>query len=265
MKPQKYANTAATIIDCFNAKLMTIGAARELWAQEVSAHEPVLALALSLRTKAQIIAKLEYFITWLNEFGRTVDAEAAHAEALEMVVEIEAAKEVMSDMAFHAYWLNCETMKLVKAQEQWNAMHDEALAMDLEFDDKAIYWTETVNMTDAHTEALEMDAAFNAEAARRSKLSVMRTIQNEIMEKPYLPALVEACHAEALEINAQVDSELAELCRVIAGVRRTLYRQEVKQDLIGAACRGVVDGIRERLGVIISRDMLPVITVRAAK
>ncbi|HBC0585279.1 TPA: hypothetical protein I3599_000532 [Enterobacter cloacae] len=54
---------------------------------------------------------------------------------------------------------------------------------------------------EAHAEALEM----NAETDRRRKLSVMRTIQNEIMEKPYLPALVEACHAEALEENKRFD------------------------------------------------------------
>lgn len=58
---------------------------------------------------------------------------------------------------------------------------------------------------EAHAEALEMDAEFNAEVIRRRKLSAMRTIQNEIMEKPYLPALVGACHAEALEENKRFD------------------------------------------------------------
>lgn len=76
---------------------------------------------------------------------------------------------------------------------------------------------------------------------------------------------VTRAHREALEINTQVDSELAKLCRVIAGVRRTLYKQETKQELIGAACRGIIDGLRERLGVKINRVMLPELTVRAGK
>lgn len=72
-------------------------------------------------------------------------------------------------------------------------------------------------------------------------------------------------HAEALEINSQVDSELAKLCRVIAGVRRSSFGIDAKADLIGAASRGLVDGLRERLGVQIDHYMLGDLVVRACK
>ncbi|MBJ8869879.1 hypothetical protein I5421_05970 [Citrobacter braakii] len=70
-------------------------------------------------------------------------------------------------------------------------------------------------------------------------------------------------HAEALEINAQVDAELCKLARVIAGVNRSTYKHETKAELIGAACAGVVDGLRERVGVVLSRDRLAETVTRA--
>lgn len=74
---------------------------------------------------------------------------------------------------------------------------------------------------------------------------------------------VEAAHAEALEINAQVNEELCKLARVIAGVNRSTYKHETKAQLIGAACAGVVDGLRERVEVVLSRDRLAETVARA--
>ena len=75
--------------------------------------------------------------------------------------------------------------------------------------------------------------------------------------------LVELAHAEALEINAQVNEELCKLARVIAGVNRSTYKNETKAQLIGAACAGVADGLRERVGVVLSRDRLAETVTRA--
>ncbi|MDT0637685.1 hypothetical protein RM437_06515 [Citrobacter werkmanii] len=75
--------------------------------------------------------------------------------------------------------------------------------------------------------------------------------------------LVETAHREALKINTQVNEELCKLARVIAGVNRSTYKHETKAQLIGAACAGVVDGLRERVGVVLSRDRLAETVTRA--
>lgn len=111
----------------------------------------------------------------------------------------------------------------------------------------------------AHAEALEMNAAMSMPVTETK--FTLYCVANDFVRK----SIFDGDHALALEVNALVDSELAKLCRVIAGIRRTLYRQETKQRLIGAACRTIVDGLRKRLNVAISPEMLPVITVRAAK
>ncbi|MGK3630396.1 hypothetical protein ACSLOU_00615 [Enterobacter cloacae] len=134
-----------------------------------------------------------------------------------------------------------------------------------------------------HGVALVMDAEFNAEKEVEAQREEIRSGEwvKEInagfnkenaeniakLEGMLMGACAdrEADHAEALEMNTQVDIELAKLCRVIAGVRRTSYKQKTKMDLIGAACRGVLDGLRERLGVAISRKMLPEVMYRAGK
>lgn len=68
---------------------------------------------------------------------------------------------------------------------------------------------------------------------------------------------------KAMEINAHVNEELCKLARVIAGVNRSTYKHETKAQLIGAACAGVVDGLRERVGVVLSRDRLAETVTRA--
>ncbi|WP_193147881.1 hypothetical protein [Citrobacter freundii] len=99
----------------------------------------------------------------------------------------------------------------------------------------------------AHAEALGMD------------------VQRDFYLSPaWRRQLVETAHREAVKTNVQVDVELRRLCRVIAGVNRSEYKQETKQQLIGAACRGVVDGLRERLGVVLSPGDLPETVERAA-
>lgn len=134
--------------------------------------------------------------------------------------------------------------------------HGVALVMDAEFNAEKKLSTQRDAIRSGEW-VKEINAGFNKENAEN-----IAKLENMLMGAC---ADKEADHVEALEINTQVDSELAKLCRVIAGVCRTLYRQETKAELIGAACRGVVDGLRERLGVVLSRDMLPELTVRAAK
>lgn len=65
-------------------------------------------------------------------------------------------------------------------------------------------------VSDAHAEALKM----NADTDRRRHLSVMASIQNTIMERDDLPALVEACHAAAHEMNDEYDIAKVNAARV---------------------------------------------------
>lgn len=51
-------------------KKATIASVRAYWISYVSDEQPALYLAKSLRTKAQIIARLRDLINWLNSFGR---------------------------------------------------------------------------------------------------------------------------------------------------------------------------------------------------
>lgn len=132
------------------------------------------------------IAAFTKYNAWLNEWF-TAQPETAQAEALEMDAEIDAAKEVMRDAAFNAYWLDCDTMKLVKAQAQWHAMHAEALEVNEAMGTEAQAEAELFNLLrysqfwggmdyaarrdaveEAHTEALGMNAAFDNSFHRRA-------------------------------------------------------------------------------------------------
>lgn len=61
--------------------------------------------------------------------------DACHAEALESQAETVASIAVINDKALNAYWLDCESMKIVVAYREWQAMRDEALAMNSAFDE----------------------------------------------------------------------------------------------------------------------------------
>ena len=111
----------------------------------------------------------------------------------------------------------------------------------------------------AHAEALE----FNLEVDQVAGDSQWDEWANQHDSRKTNAQKIESDHDEALEINAQVDAELCKLARVIAGVNRSTYKHETKSQLIGAACAGVVDGARERLGVILSRDRLVETVARA--
>ena len=104
----------------------------------------------------------------------------------------------------------------------------------------------------AHAEALEINAEFDFAAHIETTA-------------PHGYELLTAECTEAIEINAQVDAELCKLARVIAGVNRSTYKHETKAQLIGAACAGVVDGLRERMGVVLSRDRLAENVTRAVE
>jgi hypothetical protein len=84
------------------------------------------------------------------------------------------------------------------------AAHDEALLanMGVEFLNRVRLYPETVVSPDeAHAEALDM----NEETDRRRADAVRRSMLATLEESGTLPALVEACHAEALEENARFD------------------------------------------------------------
>lgn len=109
----------------------------------------------------------------------------------------------------------------------------------------------------AHAEALEMNANQPEESAFTAYWYSVGGQYDGAKED------FNDMYSEALEINTQVDAELCKLARVIAGVNRSTYKHETKAQLIGAACAGVVDGLRERVGVVLSRDRLAETVTRA--
>lgn len=80
----------------------------------------------STNTKAGFVAYCKCAIAAL--------VDAAHAEALEMNAEVDAAAAIMKVPAINAYWMNCESMKVVVAVREWDAMHAEALEMNAAID-----------------------------------------------------------------------------------------------------------------------------------
>lgn len=132
----------------------------------------------------------------------------------------------------------------------------------------ALWLEEFRTIEAAHAEALKMNESLDAEFARIDELAPdddAKVVFKAIASKYEVGCVMgrAAAHAEALEINAQVNEELCKLARVIAGVNRSTYKHETKAQLIGAACAGVVDGLRERVGVVLSRDRLAETVTRA--
>lgn len=120
-------------------------------------------------------------------------AERDHAEALEidaaMAAEIESIRPNMAHMT------------QAEIREYMHECHAEALGMNEQYDFYSNPDWQRQLLAKAHREALEMDAETN----RRRYLSVMASIQNTIMERDDLPALVEACHAAALEMDDELN------------------------------------------------------------
>lgn len=120
----------------------------------------------------------------------------------------------------------------------------------------------------AHQEALDSNEKLDAEFASIEALAPnddAKKVFKAIASRSEVGCVmgVSEAHAVALEINAQVNDVLASLCRVVAGIRRSGFKDETKQQLIGAACRGVLDGLHERLGVTLKLGDLPNLAARA--
>jgi len=131
MKVQQYIDCALIVIDALKSNTKTIAAARAHWEKVVCIDEPCFTLPKKLRTKAQIVAKLQFFIDWLNDFGRVKTIDGAHAEALaewfdrldsDLSPEGKAAEALQTDF----YAANDEAARRVIVEN----CHDEALEMN---------------------------------------------------------------------------------------------------------------------------------------
>ncbi|WP_062936210.1 hypothetical protein [Enterobacter bugandensis] len=121
-------------------------------------------------------------------------AERDHAEALEIDAVLNEHNKEIDQLGF---LLNAPAQRRKMVERD----HAEALGMNEQYDFYSNPDWQRQLLAKAHREALEMDAETN----RRRHLSVMASIQNTIMERDDLPALVEACHAVALEMNDECD------------------------------------------------------------
>lgn len=129
--------------------------------------------------------------------------ERDHAAALEMNAELDA-------KAGHLRWCEFIGSNDYPARRAIiGAAHTEALAFNEQFDFFNNPGWQRQLVAKAHREALEM----NAETDRRHHLAVMVSIQNTIMERDDLPALVEACHAEALKMDEAHDASYRSVSR----------------------------------------------------
>jgi hypothetical protein len=120
-------------------------------------------------------------------------AERDHAETLEVDAAMAAELERIRPNMTH--------MTPAEIREHIHECHAEALGMNEHYDFYCNPDWQRQLLAKAHREALEMDAETN----RRRHLSVMTSIQNTIMERDDLPALVEACHAAALEMDDELN------------------------------------------------------------
>lgn len=166
-------------------------------------------------TKADFVAYCEACIAEM--------IEADHAEALEINEEVEAGAAIMKNKAIGAYWLACETMKVVDAFREWNAMHAEALAFNAEVDEVAAseQWDDWANQHDSrktvaqmidsdHDEALEMDRARHEASDTGRQAQLTYNLSDEVARR----GMVAQAHHEALRMNSDLDEEYASIERL---------------------------------------------------
>lgn len=99
MKVQQYIDCAVILIDALENGRKTLAASRIHWGEVVCVDEPAFALPTSIRTKAQFIEKLKFYIHWLNDYGRVKTIDGAHDEALAIEAAAKAVVKSGFDMA----------------------------------------------------------------------------------------------------------------------------------------------------------------------
>lgn len=83
MDIKKIITEANHAIDALtNDKKATIASVRAYWVSYVVDEQPAFYLAKSLRTKAQIVARLQDLINWLNSFGRVNPYACGNVDAM---------------------------------------------------------------------------------------------------------------------------------------------------------------------------------------